>query len=57
MAVVIGVGGGGVISGNDRQITSNTVLDTTKNWNSMGPITINNGNTVTVNSGAFWKII
>lgn len=32
MAVVIGFGGGGVITGNDNAISVNTTLDTTKNW-------------------------
>jgi hypothetical protein len=56
MAVVIGFGGGGVITGNDSAISVNTTLDTTKNWSSMGPVVIQNGITVTVNTGAFWNI-
>jgi len=56
MAVVIGFGGGGVITGNDNAISVNTTLDTTKNWSSTGPVTIQNGVTVTVNTGAFWNI-
>lgn len=56
MAVVIGFGGGACINGNDNTVTVNTTLDTTKNWTCQGPITINNGVTVTVNTGAFWRI-
>lgn len=56
MAVTIGQGGGGVIMSNNRNVTSNTTLDTSQNWASIGPITINSGVTVTVNNGAYWTI-
>jgi hypothetical protein len=57
MAQTIGQGGNGVIMSSDTSITSNTTLTTSQNWASIGPITINSGVTVTVNSGAYWTII
>lgn len=57
MAVVIGAGGGGVFMQNDATVTADTTVDTSKNWMSIGPITIQNGVTVTVNSGAVWTIV
>jgi len=57
MAVVIGAGGGAVFMQNDTTVTSNTTVDTSKNWMSIGPITIQSGVTVTVNSGAVWTIV
>ena len=57
MSQTIGNGGGGVIMSNTTAVTSSTTLDTSQNWSSVGPITINNGVTVTVNSGALWNII
>lgn len=57
MAQTIGQGGNGVIMSSDTAITSNTTLTTSQNWASIGPITINGGVTVTVNSGAYWTII
>lgn len=57
MAQTIGQGGNGVIMSSDASITSNTTLTTSQNWASIGPITINGGVTVTVNSGAYWTII
>lgn len=57
MAVTIGAGGGGVFMSNNRNVTGNTTLDTSQNWASIGPITINSGVTVTVNSGAYWSIL
>ena len=57
MSQTIGNGGGGVIMSNTAAVTSNTTLDTSQNWASIGPITINSGVTVTVNSGAYWTII
>jgi hypothetical protein len=57
MAVVIGAGGGGVFTQNDTTVTTNTTIDTSKNWMSIGPITIANGVTVTINSGARWTIV
>jgi hypothetical protein len=56
MAVTIGAGGGGVITSNDVAVTANTTLDTSQNWSSIGPIQINSGITVTVNSGATWIV-
>jgi hypothetical protein len=57
MSQTIGNGGGGVIMSNTTAVTSNTTLDTSQNWASIGPITINSGVTVTVNSNAYWTII
>jgi len=57
MAQTIGQGGNGVIMSSDTSITSNTTLTTSQNWASIGPISINSGVTVTVNSGAYWTII
>jgi hypothetical protein len=57
MSQTIGNGGGGVIMSNTTAVTSNTTLDTSQNWASIGPITINGGVTVTVNSNAYWTII
>jgi len=57
MAVVIGAGGGGVLIQNDTTVTSDTTIDTSKNCMSIGPITIQAGVTVTVNSGAVWTIV
>ena len=57
MAITIGQGGNGVIMSSDTSITSNTTLTTSQNWASIGPISINSGVTVTVNSGAYWTII
>ena len=57
MAQTIGQGGNGVIMSSDTAITGNTTLTTSQNWASIGPITINGGVTVTVNSGAYWTII
>ena len=57
MSQTIGNGGGGVIMSNTSAVTSNTTLDTSQNWASIGPVTINSGVTVTVNSGAYWTLI
>ena len=57
MAVTIGAGGGAVFVSNDIAVTSNTTLDTSQNWMCVGPITINSGVTVTVNSGATWTVV
>ena len=42
---------------NKTVVTTNTTIDTTYNWMSAGPITINSGVTVTVNSGATWTVV
>ena len=42
---------------NKTAVTTNTTIDTTYNWMSAGPITINSGVTVTVNSGATWTVV
>lgn len=57
MAITIGQGGGGNILSSDTAVSSNTTLTTSQNWASIGPITINSGVTVTINSGAYWTII
>jgi hypothetical protein len=60
--VVVGgsaVGGGTdkVFYENDTTITANYTIGTNKNAMTAGPITINNGVTVTVPSGSVWSII
>jgi hypothetical protein len=57
MAVTIGQGGNGVIMSSDTAISGNTTLTTAQNWMSIGPITINSGTTVTVNSNAYWTVV
>jgi hypothetical protein len=57
MAVVIGAGGGAVFFQNDTTVTADTTVDTSKNWASVGPITIQSGVTVTINSGATWAVL
>jgi hypothetical protein len=57
MAVTIGVGGGANIMQNDTAITSSTTLTAGSNYASIGPITINNGVTLTVNSGVTFRVI
>jgi len=57
MAAVLGLGGSGNFLGSTPTVTSNTTLTTTYNWMTIGPTTINNGITVTINSGAYWTII
>ena len=42
---------------NKTTVTTNTTIDSTYNWMSAGPITINSGVTVTVNSGATWTVV
>ena len=55
--LVIGAGSGGNIFYNGQTITGNTTISTGNNWASIGPITINSGVTVTINSSAVWRII
>jgi hypothetical protein len=57
MAIIIGQGGNGNLLSNDKSITANTTIDTSYNYASIGPVTINSGVTVTVNSGAYWTLI
>jgi hypothetical protein len=57
MAVTIGVGGGANIIQNDQQVTSNTTLSSGSNYAAIGPLTINNGVTLTVNSGVTFRVI
>lgn len=57
MAVVIGAGGGGVFMATDTTITANTTLDNSKNWLTVGPITVQNGVTVTVNANTQWTVV
>lgn len=57
--------GGGAVGGgndlvfyeNDMVVTTNYTLTTNKNAMSAGPVTINNGVTVTVPTGAVWTIV
>lgn len=57
MAVTIGQGGGGNITSNQNTITGSYTMSNGYNYSCTGPITINSGVTVTVNSGAVWKIL
>jgi hypothetical protein len=57
MAVTIGAGGGGIFHSNDVAVTANTTLDTSQAWMTIGPITINSGITVTVNTNAYWTVV
>jgi hypothetical protein len=57
MAQTIGAGGGGVFVTSDQQVQTNTTLVNGTNYMSIGPITINSGITVTVNSGSFWTVV
>ena len=57
MTVTIGAGGGGVFIESEQQVTANTTLVNGTNYMSVGPITINSGITVTVNSGAVWTVV
>jgi hypothetical protein len=57
MTITIGAGGGGVFIESEQQVQSNTTLVNGTNYMSIGPITINSGITVTVNSGATWTLV
>ncbi len=52
-----GAGGDQIFYENGMNVTSNYTLTSNKNAGSFGPITINNGITVTVPSGAVWSIV
>jgi hypothetical protein len=56
MAVTIGANGGNFL-GNESTISANQTLTTAYNWLTVGPMTINNGITVTINSGATWVVV
>ena len=56
MAIVLGQGGGGNIQSNSNTVTSSITMTNGNNYSCIGPITINSGVTVTVNSGSVWKI-
>jgi hypothetical protein len=53
---VIGFGAGCFL-GTGSAVDVSTTLDTSNNWMSIGPTTINTGITVTINSGASWAIV
>ena len=57
MTITIGAGGGGVFIESEQQVQANTTLVNGTNYMSIGPITINSGITVTVNSGATWTLV
>jgi hypothetical protein len=57
MSQTIGGGSGGVFFESSQQVTGNTTLSNGTNYMSVGPITINSGVTVTVNSGANWTVV
>ena len=57
MTITIGAGGGGVFIESEQQVQSNTTLVNGTNYMSIGPITINSGITVTVDSGSVWTVV
>ena len=57
MSQTIGDQGGGVFMSSSQQVTANTTLSNGTNYMSVGPITINSGITVTINSGSNWTVI
>lgn len=55
-----GATGGGtneVFYNNDQTVTTNYSIPSGKNAGSFGPITINNGVTVTIPSGSVWTVV
>jgi len=59
-AKINGAQGGGsdrVFYENDQTVTTNYTITTNKNAMSAGPITVNNGVTVTVPNGSSWTIV
>ena len=48
---------GGIFYENDQTVTSNYTITNGKNAMSAGPITINNGVTVTVGAGETWTVV
>jgi len=57
MSQTIGAGSGGAVMQSTQTVTGSTTLSSGTNHMSIGPITINSGVTVTVNSGARWVIV
>ena len=52
-----GSGGDAVFYENDTNVTTNHSVSSGKNAMSAGPITINNGVTVTVPNGSVWTVV
>jgi hypothetical protein len=52
-----GTGGNAVFYENDQQVTNSYTITTNKNALSAGPVTINNGVTVTIPLGSVWTIV
>ena len=52
-----GSGGNAVFYENDTNVTTSHTITTNKNAMSAGPITINNGVTVTVPNGSVWTVV
>jgi len=52
-----GSAGDGVFYENDTNVTASYTISTNKNAMSAGPITINNGVTVTVPTGSVWTVV
>ena len=46
----------GIIKRNRNNISENISINNGDNCQSIGPITINNGYTITINSGGYWSI-
>jgi hypothetical protein len=57
MAVEIGSGGGAVFNRGTTTVSANTTLTNGNNYVSFGPVTVNAGITVTINTGATWSIV
>jgi hypothetical protein len=53
---VIGFGAGCFL-GTSPTVDVSTTLNTTNNWMTVGPTTIDTGITVTINTGATWAIL
>jgi hypothetical protein len=47
----------GVFKSNRNTIAENVTIPTNTNCMTAGPITINNGNTITIQDGAAWSIV
>jgi len=52
-----GTAGNAVFYENDQQVTNSYTITTNKNALSAGPVTINNGVTVTIPNGSVWTIV
>lgn len=53
----VGSGGDRVFFENDQVVTTSYSITANKNAMTAGPVTINNGVTVTIPSGAAWSVV